>query len=108
MTKPKEKEPTMRSKRNELKVELMNNFYPESMMIHQHRPWTYVQFKTWHKGGKKNGRVDIEVWGVSKICWPDQTWESQKGVDVAIDRALAWAVKEIIPAVVDGTFELKA
>lgn len=101
MTKIKEKEPTMKSKRNELKAELLANIETTGMQVNQRRPWTFVSFITWHTGGRKNGHVVIKPWGISKICWPDQVWIPEKGVEVAIDRALAWAVKEIIPPVVE-------
>ncbi len=101
MTKIKEKEPTQRAKRNELKAELRENIDLKSVVIHQRRPWTFVQFKTWYRGARINGHIDITAWGPSKICWPDQVWDDEEGVKVAIDRALAWAVKEIIPPVVE-------
>lgn len=97
MTKIKEKEPTQKAKRNELRTELRKNIDLDNMAIRQRRPWTFVEFDTWHRGGRKNGHVDIGIWGVSKICWPDQVWNDKKGIDVAIERALAWAVREIIP-----------
>lgn len=101
MTKTKVKEPTQRAKRNELKAELSRNLSIKSMTVRQRRPWTFVEFETWYMDPKTKQRKDMGVWGVSKICWPDQGWNGAKGVEVATDRALAWAVREIMPPVVE-------
>jgi hypothetical protein len=62
----------------------------------QHRPWTYVSFRTSYRDLNTDEEVMVECWGASKICWPDK-WDEDHGVHVAIERGLAWAVKELIP-----------
>jgi hypothetical protein len=83
-------EPTMGAKRNELRAELRENI--TNLIIRQKRPWTYVEFETSY-----GDEGSIFAWGVAKICWPDQVWDPKEGENTAIERALAWIVKEIIP-----------
>lgn len=91
-------EPTMKAKRNELRAELRENI--RNLVIRQRRPWTYVEFETAYEDDE-DGTTILEPWGVAKICWPDQVWDPKEGENTAIERALAWAVKEIIPAVTE-------
>lgn len=86
---------TKRAERNELRQQLQENIDRDGIDISQHRPWTYVGFDTGYTA-KNNKFVACYLWGVSKICWPDK-WDGGKGVEMAIDRALGWAVSDIIP-----------
>ena len=89
-------EPTKRYLRSQLKQLLQHHADFENMTVRQRQPWTFVEFRTFEDADGPT----IDCWGISKVCHPDQ-WSAEHGVDLAIDRALAWAVREIIPPVVE-------
>lgn len=63
------------------------------IIIRIHKPWVFVEFETQYDNGKYHKRYTS--WGTAKICWPDK-WSSEKGVNLAIDRAFAWTTKKIM------------
>lgn len=84
-----------RERRNALRVQLKENIDWDDLDVRYHKPWTNVYFVTKYTAG--NGKVVTKsLWGVSKICWPDK-WDETTGMNMAIDRAIGWAVTEIIP-----------
>jgi hypothetical protein len=100
MTKTKEKkEPTLRQERGDLKAELEKNIGIETMRVLQRRPWTFVEFVSFYKG-PRGGKNEVKLWGMSKVCIPD-VWNEGEGINKACDRAIAWAVKQIMPPVVE-------
>lgn len=90
---------TQRQKRETLRIELRQNIEWDKMKVKQHKPWTHVCFNTCY-AGPKGGANWINLWGVSKICWPDQ-WEDDEGIGMAISRALGWAITDLIPPIED-------
>jgi hypothetical protein len=84
----------MSEDRANLRNMFLDHLDGNSLVVRQHKPWTYVEFNTFYWYVKK--KVIVHCWGVSKICWPDK-WNEAKGVDMAINRAVAWAVRERIP-----------
>lgn len=93
--KKKDKDPNnLRVRRGDLRAQLRDNLVIET--VNQHQPWTYVDFTTTYRDPSTNENMKITGWGVSKICWPDK-WNDEYGVELAIERGLAWAVKELIP-----------
>lgn len=89
--------------REELRKELRTNIVFGTMVVQQHRPWTHVTFKTWYRGSRAE-TIEVDLWGVSKVCWTDR-WSERGGASMAINRALGWAVTDIIPPIEDPGLE---
>lgn len=81
--------------RDKLRDELKTNINWDTLQIREHRPWHVVTFETEYTA-LNHKVVVLDLWGVSKICWPDK-WDAERGENMAINRALGWAVSEIIP-----------
>lgn len=96
--KKKDKEPTVRERRGALRAELRDNL--DLREVRQHRPWTYVNLMTSFRDPNTLEDIEVEIWGVSKISWPDK-WDEKHGIDIAIERALAWKVKELLPPIIE-------
>ena len=99
------KEVTQRQKREDLRAELKQNIDWAGIKVSQHRPWTHVEFHTFYKRPKTEsnwaGNEWILLWGVSKVCWTDK-WSEQEGVAMAVDRALGWAITDLVPPIKDA------
>ena len=90
---------TQRQKREDLRAELKRNIDWGLLKVSQHKPWTYVCFPTGYRG-PRDGMKLISLWGVSKICHPDQ-WVGYEGINMAVERALGWAITDLIPPIED-------
>lgn len=100
----KDKPPSLREKRGAFRAELRENL--RIVKVEQHKPWTYVHFHSSYKDPNTNESIKVGGWGVSKICWPDK-WDEDYGVDIAVERGLAWLVKSMIPPLPDATFDTR-
>ena len=90
---------TMSEMRQSLRLALACNIVMESVRIIRHDPWTIVSFKTYLPPKRFRRRKMIQLVGVSKRCYKDE-WDEKTGIEVAVNRAIAWEVrKRIGPAV---------
>ena len=76
-----------------LRRQLNENASYRTGTLRVHRPWIFVSFETHYTFDGMS--THVELWGVAKICWPDK-WNIDKGVDLAIRRALAWGAKKAL------------
>lgn len=93
--KKQKKDPNgLNVQRGKLKAEMMENIHDITVLV-DHQPWVVVSFYT---TATINDEEDVllQLVGPSKICHPDK-FDTGKGTKIAIDRAIAWAIKLIIP-----------
>jgi hypothetical protein len=88
----------MTKKMSEMRKELyqwfLNGIDEENVHVVHHCPWTIVSFTTFTPDGEPE-----DVLGASKVCHPDK-YDYTEGENKAVQRGLAWLVREHLgPAV---------
>lgn len=58
-------------------------------VVFQDRPWTFVHLEVEYRG-----MVELETFGFSKVCHPDE-WDEESGVFMATQKALYKLAKEL-------------
>lgn len=84
--------------RKDMHVMLVNNIQMKSVRLIQHDPWTIISFDTYLSPMRKHKHW-IHLVGVAKRCYKDK-WDENEGIEKAVNRAIAWEVRERIgPAI---------
>lgn len=92
--KKKQKDPnSLSAQRGRVRAQLLDSV--TVVGIQQQKPWTYVDFLSGYYTKDGTPRY-LRLWGVSKVSWPDR-WNDEEGIQRAVERGVAWALKLIVP-----------